>query len=148
MESCDPTHCCQTLTPQEIEDHQRISEEMHREGHFNNQQHFLDELACRMARKKQQRKEQQETDNEDAKSVVKFRLYRALLEIQIDLLESPADIDNLVKYENIVDALQTLRYMHHDNWWLVDKQDLLQQLVGPSCVKPCKRVYWPLSLDK
>lgn len=45
---------------EETLDRQLIVEEMDREGHYNNQEHYFYELDCRIARKKQQRKEMQQ----------------------------------------------------------------------------------------
>jgi len=131
---------CHLDSPEEAADRKIISEEMSREGIFHNQQHFSNELACRMAQKQHQRQK-------DAKCHVKIWLYRALLDKQIELLELPSSSTNLSKYEKIVDALGALKIMQHNDWSRLDKQDILQQLIGHDVI-PVQRTYCPLSLDE
>ncbi len=136
----------QNETPEDTRDRKLISKDMHREGIFHNQQHFLNELLCRMAQKKEERYKIQREDAKMARGLVKTKLYRAMLKKQMDLLDMPSSPETLDQYEKIVDALGKLKAMHHDNWWIVNQAEILNNLIGPEPKMQC--MCCPLSLDK
>jgi hypothetical protein len=118
-------------TSEEAQDREQIRQDMNQEGGFDNQQHYFTEMANRMDQLKGQRQQRQRTADDTAEEVVKVKLYRALLDKQEELLSPPTSSADFRQYLKLVGALYAIKQMHRDNWWTVDIQQLLNQLLAP-----------------
>jgi len=140
-----------TDTPEEAQDRQVIQKNMNSEGIYHNQLHYQQEMERRMARMKQKRQDQAREDAKAAEQTIKVSIYRVLLDKQCELLETPTSQVDFQRYLKLVDALQALKNMHLDNWWGVDQQDLLNQLLAPLEIRMhhrFRRCCCPVSLDE
>jgi hypothetical protein len=137
-------------TSEEAQDREQIRQDMNQEGGFDNQQHYLTEMANRMDQLKGQRQQRQPPadNNKIAEKVVKVKLYRALLDKQEELLSPPTSFADFEQYAKLLSVLYTIKEMRQDNWWTVNIQQLLNQLLAPLDIQwNYKRACCPVSLD-